>query len=37
MNLSGLVGTMAHELSHLRLMGERRVQGDEYDMNCLRT
>ncbi|XZE19332.1 hypothetical protein SH449x_004649 [Pirellulaceae bacterium SH449] len=35
MNLSGLIGTMAHELSHLRLMGERRVQGDEYDNELL--
>lgn len=35
MNLSGLVGTMAHELSHLRLMGERRVHGDEYDNELL--
>ncbi len=26
-NLSNLVGTMAHELAHLRLMGERRVTG----------
>ncbi|HBE71031.1 MAG TPA: hypothetical protein DDW52_23030 [Planctomycetaceae bacterium] len=35
LNLSGLVGTMAHELSHLRLMGERRVTGDEYDNELL--
>jgi hypothetical protein len=35
MNLSGLVGTMAHELSHLRLLGERRVTGDEYDNELL--
>lgn len=35
MNLSGLVGTMAHELSHLRLMGEERVTGDEYDNELL--
>ncbi len=35
MNLSGLVGTMAHELAHLRLMGERRVTGDEYDNELL--
>ncbi|ADG68362.1 hypothetical protein Plim_2537 [Planctopirus limnophila DSM 3776] len=30
-----LIGTMAHELSHLRLMGEYRVQGDEYDNELL--
>lgn len=35
MDLSGLVGTMAHELAHLRLMGERRVTGDEYDNELL--
>lgn len=35
MNLSGLVGTMAHELAHLRLMGERRLTGDEYDNELL--
>jgi len=35
MNLAGLVGTMAHELSHLRLMGERRVTGAEYDNELL--
>jgi len=35
MNLSGLVGTMAHELAHLRLMGERRVTGEEYDNELL--
>jgi hypothetical protein len=35
MDLSGLVGTMAHELSHLRLMGERRVIGDEFDNELL--
>lgn len=34
-NLSGLVGTMAHELAHLRLMGEGRVTGDEYDNELL--
>ncbi len=31
MNLEALVGTMAHELAHLRLMGENRVTGDEFD------
>ena len=35
MNLEGLVGTMAHELAHLRLMGERRVTGDEFDNELL--
>lgn len=35
MNLSGLVGTMAHELAHLRLMGERRVTGREFDNELL--
>lgn len=34
-NLSGLVGTMAHELSHLRLMGEHRVTGEEFDNELL--
>ncbi len=32
---SMLVGTMAHELAHLKLMGERRVTGDEYDNELL--
>lgn len=35
MNLSALIGTMAHELSHLKLMGERRVHGDEFDNELL--
>lgn len=35
MNLANLVGTMAHELAHLRLMGENRVTGDEYDNELL--
>ena len=30
-----LVGTMAHELAHYRLMGGNRVQGDEYDNELL--
>lgn len=34
-NVLGLVGTMAHELAHLRLMGERRVFGSEYDNELL--
>ncbi len=34
-NLSGLVGVMAHELAHLRLMGEDRVSGDEFDNELL--
>lgn len=34
-DLPGLVGTMAHELSHLRLMGERRVTGREFDNELL--
>ncbi|MGY8767914.1 MAG: hypothetical protein ACKVH8_05685 [Pirellulales bacterium] len=35
LNLTDLVGTMAHELAHLRLMGEERVYGDEYDNELL--
>lgn len=35
LNLSNLVGTMAHEIAHLRLMGERRVTGDEFDNELL--
>ncbi|WP_145056177.1 M48 family metalloprotease [Lignipirellula cremea] len=35
LNLSSFVGTMAHELAHLRLMGEGRVHGDEYDNELL--
>lgn len=31
----GLVGTLAHELAHVRLMGESRVTGDEYDNELL--
>lgn len=34
-DLSALVGTMAHELAHLRLMGEGRVTGREYDNELL--
>ena len=34
-DLVGLVGTMAHELSHLRLMGENRVRGSEFDNELL--
>lgn len=34
-NVTDLIGTMAHELSHLRLMGEHRVSGDEYDNELL--
>jgi hypothetical protein len=30
-----LVGTMAHELSHARLLGEGRVAGNEYDHELL--
>ena len=30
-----LVGTFAHELSHVRLMGERHVAGDEFDNEIL--
>jgi hypothetical protein len=30
-NPVGIVGTMAHELSHVRLLGEGRVTGDEDD------
>lgn len=36
-NLSDLVGTMAHELAHLRLMGERRVTGMSSIMNYSQT
>jgi hypothetical protein len=32
---SGLVGTLAHELAHARLMGEGRVTGDEFDNELL--
>ncbi len=35
MNLPGLVGTMAHELAHLRLIGEGRVTGHEFDNELL--
>lgn len=35
LDLAGLVGTMAHELSHLRLIGENRVTGFEYDNELL--
>ncbi len=34
-NQMGLVGTMAHELAHVRLMGEGRLTGDEYDNELL--
>ena len=34
-DLVGLVGTMAHELAHLRLMGENRVTGNEFDNELL--
>ena len=34
-DLVGLVGTMAHELAHLRLMGEHRVTGNEFDNELL--
>jgi len=30
-----LAGTIAHELAHVRLMGERRVSGREYDNELL--
>lgn len=30
-----LVGTTAHELAHMRLMGEKRVSGDEFDNELL--
>lgn len=30
-----LVGTMAHELAHYRLIGEQRVRGNEYDNELL--
>jgi hypothetical protein len=31
----GMVGTMAHELAHYRLMSEHRVQGNEFDNELL--
>jgi hypothetical protein len=31
----GLVGTMAHELAHVRLLGESRIMGDSYDNELL--
>jgi hypothetical protein len=31
----GLVGTMAHELAHARLLGESRIMGDSYDNELL--
>jgi hypothetical protein len=31
----GLVGTMAHELAHLRLLGEERISSDIYDNELL--
>jgi hypothetical protein len=34
-NLTGLIGTMAHELAHERLMGERRMTGEEFDNELL--
>jgi len=34
-DLTGLVATLAHELSHMRLIGEGRVTGDEYDNELL--
>jgi hypothetical protein len=34
-NQMTLVGTMAHELAHVRLMGERRLRGDEFDNELL--
>ena len=31
----GLVGTLAHELAHVRLLGESRIMSDEYDNELL--
>jgi hypothetical protein len=31
----GLVGTMAHELAHVRLLGESRIDGDVFDNELL--
>src|SRR5262249_56891631 len=31
----GLVGTMAHELAHVRLLGESRIMSEEYDNELL--
>lgn len=34
-DLIGLVGTFAHELAHAKLLGERRLRGDEFDNELL--
>ncbi len=34
-NLVGLVGTMAHELAHVRLLGENRISSDVFDNELL--
>lgn len=34
-NTSDLVGTMAHELAHVRLLGEGRLKSDEFDNELL--
>jgi hypothetical protein len=34
-NPMNLVGTMAHELAHSRLLGERRIHGSEFDNELL--
>ncbi len=34
-NPMGLVGTMAHELAHVRLLGENRLSRDEFDNELL--
>src|SRR5215469_9466347 len=34
-NPANLVGTMAHELAHSRLMGENRIEADAYDKELL--
>lgn len=34
-NVEGLVGTMAHELAHVRLLGEGRLDGSEFDNELL--
>lgn len=34
-NISGLIGTIAHELAHLKLLGENRIGGYEFDNELL--
>lgn len=34
-NVEGLIGTMAHELAHVRLLGENRIDGNVFDNELL--